>query len=191
MSAQHAVRASARSCPRALKAPIAKAALAVLFALPCGSQAQQAATPTAGSRTIVITASRFQQAIDQAPVATSVVTKDDLAQGNAMILDQAVTRVPGVFSRRSKGVLDTLGGIQIRSVPDGNRTLVLLSYASRRLSARSSHAAIASPRTAPLRPYAVLQPKTRAHGDVVPHVNNQPGDRHVQGLPFAHRRSQR
>ena len=126
MSDHHALRERPQARPHALRTALARATQGVLLGLPLVSWAQQPATPQAGTQTVVVTASRVEQAIEQAPVATSVVTKEDLELGNAMTLDQAVARVPGVFSKRSKGLLDTLGGIQIRGVPDDNRTLVLL-----------------------------------------------------------------
>lgn len=85
--------------------------------------AQGTATPP---QTVTITASRGEQPVAYAASAVSTVSKEELARGNAVTLDQAVAGLPGVFAKRSKGLLDTLGGVQIRGVPDDNRTLVLL-----------------------------------------------------------------
>ena len=90
MSDHHALRERPQARPHALRTALARATQGVLLGLPLVSWAQQPATPQAGTQTVVVTASRVEQAIEQAPVATSVVTKEDLELGNAMTLDQAI-----------------------------------------------------------------------------------------------------
>lgn len=75
---------------------------------------------------VVVTATRTEQRIIDAPGAISVVQKAEIDRRNILTLDQAVSTVPGLFAKRSKGILDTLGGIQMRGVPDDNRSLLLL-----------------------------------------------------------------
>ncbi len=89
-------------------------------ALPAGPREGLSAPP------VVVTATRTEQLLTDAPGAISVVQKTEIDRRNVLTLDQAVSTVPGLFAKRSKGIMDTLGGIQMRGVPDDNRSLLLL-----------------------------------------------------------------
>ncbi len=75
---------------------------------------------------VVVTATRTAQSVIDAPGAISVIPKADIERLNAFTLDQAVGALPGLFSRRSKSFMDTQGSIQLRGIPDDNRTLILV-----------------------------------------------------------------
>ena len=75
---------------------------------------------------IVVTATRTEKEVSQAPASTSVVTRKDIEQREIMAPDQAVNTLPGVFDTRGKGLTDTLSSINLRGMPGQSRTLVLL-----------------------------------------------------------------
>lgn len=75
---------------------------------------------------VVVTATRSAQSVIDAPGAISVIPRAEIERLNAFTLDQAVGALPGLFSRRSKSFMDTQGGIQLRGIPDDNRTLILV-----------------------------------------------------------------
>ena len=75
---------------------------------------------------IVVTATRTEKEAASAPGSVSVVTKKDMEKRNIKALDEALNTIPGVFSRRGKGMMDTVAHISLRGVPRGNRTLILL-----------------------------------------------------------------
>lgn len=75
---------------------------------------------------VVITGSRTELPLADAPGAVSLVTREQLERRNVQTLDQAVQFVPGVYARRGKGLMDTLAGIRLRGVPDDSRTLILV-----------------------------------------------------------------
>jgi iron complex outermembrane receptor protein len=89
-------------------------------AVGAAAQVSQAMAP------VVITGSRTEVPLPEAPGAVSLVTREEIDRRNVQTLDQAVEFVPGVYARRGKGLMDTLGGIRLRGVPDDSRTLILL-----------------------------------------------------------------
>ncbi|MGV8074430.1 MAG: TonB-dependent receptor [Syntrophobacteraceae bacterium] len=74
---------------------------------------------------MVVTATRTEKALSDAPAAVSVVTREDMESRNIQTIDSALNLVPGVFDKRSKG-LDTTASVTLRGFPEQKRTLVLL-----------------------------------------------------------------
>jgi len=74
---------------------------------------------------IVVTATRTEKEITEAPGSVSVVTKEDMEKRNIQTIDSAVNLLPGVFNKRAKG-LDTTARVTLRGIPEQKRTLVLI-----------------------------------------------------------------
>lgn len=79
-----------------------------------------------GAPAVVVTATRTEQSLIDAPGVVSVLRRDEIERRNVQTIDQAVNTLPGLFARRSKGLMDTQGSIQLRGIPDDNRTLILV-----------------------------------------------------------------
>lgn len=92
----------------------------------CNTGSAQVVAATAAAESVVITATRTPVSLSNSPGAVSVVTREELEARNVKTLDEAVSQVPGVFAKRSKGLLDTQGGVQLRGLPGDDRTLILL-----------------------------------------------------------------
>ena len=75
---------------------------------------------------IVVTATRTETAVSQAPASASVVTQKDIQEREILAPDQVLNTLPGVFDTRGKGLTDTLSSINLRGLPGQQRTLVLL-----------------------------------------------------------------
>ncbi|RLB05549.1 MAG: TonB-dependent receptor [Deltaproteobacteria bacterium] len=77
---------------------------------------------------IVVTATRTEKPISEAPASVSVVTKEDIEKRNIQALDNAVNLLPGVFDKRGKGLMDSTPRVTVRGIPSpgGNRTLILM-----------------------------------------------------------------
>jgi iron complex outermembrane recepter protein len=75
---------------------------------------------------IVVTATRTEKDVSEAPASTSVVTKNEVEERNIQAIDQAANALPGVFERRGKGVMDTQAAITMRGMPGQQRTLIML-----------------------------------------------------------------
>lgn len=107
------------------------ARIAALMALAAGTLPMTAAGQTRRDESVeaprvVVTATRTAQSLTEAPGSVSVLDRTEIERRNVLTIDQAVSALPGLFARRSKGLMDTQGGIQLRGIPDDNRTLILV-----------------------------------------------------------------
>jgi iron complex outermembrane receptor protein len=75
---------------------------------------------------VVVTATRTEKDVADAPGDVHVVTKEDIEKRNVSTVDEALSDVPGVFDNRGKGLMDTQAQINLRGIPGANRTLILL-----------------------------------------------------------------
>src|SRR5690606_1823151 len=92
--------------------PFARIALIAGLLLPLGAGAEQSTLLP----TVVVTATRSAKAANETPVATHVVTAEQMERRNIKTIDEAVSLIPGVFQRRGKGFMDTLNAITLRGV---------------------------------------------------------------------------
>jgi iron complex outermembrane receptor protein len=75
---------------------------------------------------IVVTATRTEKELETAPGSVSVITKQDIEKRNIKTVDEALNTTAGVFSRRGKGLMDTMSSITLRGFPAQQRTLILM-----------------------------------------------------------------
>lgn len=75
---------------------------------------------------IVVTATRTEKAIEEAPADVSVVKKEDIEKKNILAIDGALNTVSGFFTRREKGLVGLVPVITLRGIPGQNRTLILM-----------------------------------------------------------------
>ena len=90
--------------------------------------AQAAAKPVRNGSTLeetVVTATRMATTANEAPGAVFVVTQEKMQARNIQSLDQALNNVPGVYNKRSKGLMDTTSSIIMRGMTGEARNLIL------------------------------------------------------------------
>ena len=75
---------------------------------------------------VVVTATRGEKDIADAPASVEVVTKGEIEKKKPLTVDQSMYNLPGVFDRRGKDVMDTQANIALRGLPGQNRTLILM-----------------------------------------------------------------
>jgi iron complex outermembrane receptor protein len=75
---------------------------------------------------VVVTATRGETELRDSPATMSVITSQDMERRNLYTFDQAINAIPGVYAKRSKGIMDATPRISIRGLPDQKRTLVLV-----------------------------------------------------------------
>ncbi|MEW6102242.1 MAG: TonB-dependent receptor [bacterium] len=75
---------------------------------------------------IVVTATRVEKEIEAVPASTSVVKKKDMEKRNIKAVDEALNMVPGVYSKRTKGLMDSIAKVTLRGFPSQDRTLILM-----------------------------------------------------------------
>jgi iron complex outermembrane receptor protein len=75
---------------------------------------------------VVVTATRTETPVENAPASVNVVTKEKMEMKGPKTIDEAINDLPGVMVRRGKGLMDTLATIQLRGFGEQKRTLILL-----------------------------------------------------------------
>jgi len=73
---------------------------------------------------IVVTATRTEKALDDAPGSVAVVTKKDMEKRTIITVDEALNTTTGVYDQRSKGIMDTAPRIVVGGITGYQRTLV-------------------------------------------------------------------
>ncbi|NVN92927.1 MAG: TonB-dependent receptor [Desulfuromonadales bacterium] len=75
---------------------------------------------------IVVTATRTEKSIADAPGSVSVVTATEMKRRNIQSLDEALNMLPGVFDNRLKGLMGTTSSVTFRGLSGSGRSLLLL-----------------------------------------------------------------
>jgi len=75
---------------------------------------------------IVVTATRTEKSVEDAPGSVSVVTAAEMKKRNIQSLDEALNLLPGVFDNRIKGLMGTTSTVTFRGLSGAGRTLLLL-----------------------------------------------------------------
>jgi iron complex outermembrane receptor protein len=76
--------------------------------------------------TMVVTATKTEKNIEDAPGKVSVITGESLQQQNIRTLDEALSTLSGVFVKRTKGMMDATPSVSMRGFKGDQYTLVLL-----------------------------------------------------------------
>ncbi|MFZ5453857.1 MAG: TonB-dependent receptor [Thermodesulfobacteriota bacterium] len=74
---------------------------------------------------VVITATKTLRNPDDIPASITVITSKDIERQNIQTADQALTQVPGAYSRRGSGLPDLMSNVTLRGFPNQSRTLTL------------------------------------------------------------------
>lgn len=75
---------------------------------------------------VVVTATRTEKSIADAPGSVSIVTAEEMKKRNIQSVDQALTLLPGVFVNRSKSLMNTTAAATLRGMPLQGRTLIMM-----------------------------------------------------------------
>ncbi len=75
---------------------------------------------------IVVTATRTEKVLDDAPGSVAVITKTDMEKRNIQNVDDALNTTAGVYYSRGKDMLDTSPRITVGGITGYQRTLVLM-----------------------------------------------------------------
>lgn len=75
---------------------------------------------------IVVSATKTEKSIEDAPGSVSVISSEDIEMRNIQTVDEALSEVRGVFSSRKKGLMDSTPNIRVRGFKGDQYTLVLM-----------------------------------------------------------------
>ncbi|MCC7201994.1 MAG: TonB-dependent receptor [Nitrospirae bacterium] len=80
---------------------------------------------------LISISTRTEKPVSEAPGSVSVVTRGEIEKRNIKSVDNILSLTPGVFNRRSKGLMDSQAFISLRGMPaNGSRTLLMLDGVS-------------------------------------------------------------
>lgn len=95
--------------------------LGMLIALPAYGEEEAARLDE-----IMVTATRTEKYVGDAPGSVSVITAGEMKKRNIQSLDEALNLLPGVFDNRIKGLMGTTSTVTFRGLSGAGRTLLLL-----------------------------------------------------------------
>ena len=98
--------------------------MAILAAVP--AFAEEPARTESKLDEMVVTATRTEKSIADAPGSVSVVTAEEMKKRKILSVDEAVNLLPGVFDNRIKGLMGTTSSITFRGMPSQGRTLIMM-----------------------------------------------------------------
>lgn len=75
---------------------------------------------------IVVTATRTEKPVADAPGSVSIVSSDEMKKKNIQSVDEALNTLQGVFDNRIKGLMGTTSTVTFRGLSGSGRTLLLL-----------------------------------------------------------------
>ncbi|MDD2709130.1 MAG: TonB-dependent receptor plug domain-containing protein, partial [Verrucomicrobiae bacterium] len=76
---------------------------------------------------VVVTATRSEVKVDEAPARVSVVTREQMEKMHITTLDDALKHEAGLFERRTKGTADSTARVQLRGLESAKRTLIMIN----------------------------------------------------------------
>jgi iron complex outermembrane recepter protein len=90
------------------------------------TESETKAAKEANLEEMVVTATRTEKSIADAPGSVSIVTKKEIQKRNIQSVDEALSLIPGVFDNRIKGLMGTTSTVTFRGLSGSGRTLLLL-----------------------------------------------------------------
>ncbi|MFH1153888.1 MAG: TonB-dependent receptor [Pseudomonadota bacterium] len=107
--------------------PIIFLILAILAAAsPAAAHDRNEDTTAQAIDTIVVTATKTEMNVDDAPGKVTVITREDLAQLDIKTVDEVLASLSGIFAKRTKGLMDSTPSVSIRGFKGDQYTLILL-----------------------------------------------------------------
>ena len=108
------------------KAVIVLCASIFLLSTVCLASQKQEDENTFRLDDIVVTATKTKKHISNAPGSIHVVSGQDLEKRDIKTIDDAFSIIPGVFVKRTKGLMDTTSSVRLRGFNNDRYTLILV-----------------------------------------------------------------
>jgi len=75
---------------------------------------------------IVVTATKTEKKVEDAPGSVTVIDKEEMKKKNIETVDDALNSLSGLFVKRSKGLMDSTTSVRMRGFAGDEYTLVLI-----------------------------------------------------------------
>jgi len=90
------------------------------------STKKPAGLPTQQMEEVVVTATKTEKTLADVPASVSVITQEDLAKQNIRTVDEALRVIPGIYAKRTKGLMDSTPSVNLRGFRGDQYTLTLI-----------------------------------------------------------------
>jgi len=88
--------------------------------------AGQADTDTVTLGEIVVTATKTEKKVEDAPGSVTVIDREEMKKRNIQTVDEALNDLSGLFVKRSKGLMDSTASVRMRGFSGDKYSLVLI-----------------------------------------------------------------
>ncbi|MCK4469400.1 MAG: TonB-dependent receptor [Desulfobacterales bacterium] len=75
---------------------------------------------------IVVTATKTEKNIEDAPGSVTIISKEEIERRNIKTVEEALSELTGVFTKRNKGLMDSTSSVRLRGFKGDQYTLILL-----------------------------------------------------------------
>lgn len=96
------------------------------FVAPHVAEAEQASSDVVRLEEIVVTATKTEKKVEDAPGSVTVIDQEDMKKQNIQTVDDALNSLSGVFVKRTKGLMDSTASVRLRGFKGDQYTLILL-----------------------------------------------------------------
>ncbi|MEA2061588.1 MAG: TonB-dependent receptor [Thermodesulfobacteriota bacterium] len=102
------------------------ASIVFLLSTVCLANQKQEDGSTVRLDDIVVTATKTKKEISNAPGSIHVVSRQDLENRDIKTIDDAFSIIPGIFVKRTKGLMDSTSSVRLRGFNNDRYTLILI-----------------------------------------------------------------
>ena len=75
---------------------------------------------------IVVTATKTEKKVEDAPGSVTIISKEEIERRNIKTVDEALSELKSVFTKRNKGLMDSTSSVRLRGFKGDQYTLILL-----------------------------------------------------------------
>ena len=75
---------------------------------------------------IVVTATKTEKKVEDAPGSVTVISKEEIERRNIKTVDEVLSELKGIFTKRNKGLMDSTSSVRMRGFSGDEYTLILL-----------------------------------------------------------------
>ena len=88
--------------------------------------AEKAKADAVKLKDVVVTATKTEKQVDEAPGSVTVIGQEELKKQNIQTVDDALNSLSGVFVKRTKGLMDSTASVRMRGFSGDQYSLILL-----------------------------------------------------------------
>jgi len=75
---------------------------------------------------IVVTATKTEKKVEDAPGSVTIISKEEIERRNIKTVDEVLSELKGIFTKRNKGLMDSTSSVRMRGFSGDEYALILL-----------------------------------------------------------------